>query len=303
MLVATLCAGNSFGLELARIKLLSDYQVVENQKRLDSVVTYNYTEVDSIRTYKYEYAYDAIGGLISEAFFVWDSKLNQWQGSIIPVEGFGKPDYDYEESGYHHLWSEFNSLSELIDLKGVKEETIFDDNGNLILKILFKWDSELNEWVNYRKYECIYDERGNNITDIRYDWDSALNRWIEFRKYEYVCDDTGDQTIDARFAWNCQLNEWILDQKSFYYYFLPFEVFDPIFDENIVHYPNPTSGIINIIGLTEPAEVKLYTPQGQIVKTIKQAANFIDISDLQPGIYILNLQVGYQIMAWRVMKQ
>ncbi len=68
-----------------------------------------------------------------------------------------------------------------------------------------------------------------------------------------------------------------------------------IIDNNVVQdikfYPNPTYGIINITGIKIPAEVNIYSVQGKLLKTVNQVANSIDISDLPPGIYFLNISV------------
>ncbi|MFC2121312.1 kelch repeat-containing protein [Bacteroidota bacterium] len=57
-------------------------------------------------------------------------------------------------------------------------------------------------------------------------------------------------------------------------------------------YPNPTNSIINITGLTKPAEVKIYSIQGKLLKTETQVENTIDISELPAGIYFLKLLIG-----------
>ncbi len=320
MSIAILCAGISFGLEKSRINPLSDHQEiskfnqenhlggilkegVENYKRLDSVVTYNYSDVDSTRSYKYDYDYDEAENQVIEAFYVWDSELKQWKGSNIPIEGYGNHEYGYDEAGGLTSWSKFQWVPELNDLNETKEENIYDDARNLVLRLLYKWDAELNDWVKYRRYEYSYDEAGNRILDTRYDWDSELNNWVEYRKYEYSYDEVGNKTLYARYGWDSDLDDWLLNQKSFYYYSELYEVFDQLPDIEIILYPNPTSGIINIVGLTELAEVKLYSIQGQLMKSIMQVAYTIDISDLIPGIYILNLQAQDQILVWKVMKE
>ena len=60
----------------------------------------------------------------------------------------------------------------------------------------------------------------------------------------------------------------------------------------ITIFPNPTSGIISITGLTEPAELKIYSIQGQLIKSEHQIESIVDLSDLTEGIYFLNLIKG-----------
>ena len=47
--------------------------------------------------------------------------------------------------------------------------------------------------------------------------------------------------------------------------------------QGIILFPNPTSGIINITGLNEPAEVKIYSIQGQLLKSEQQVDSIIDL--------------------------
>ena len=71
-----------------------------------------------------------------------------------------------------------------------------------------------------------------------------------------------------------------------------------ILDDDIILFPNPTSDIINITGLTQPSEVKLYSVQGRLVKSINQVESSIDISDLPTGIHILNLTSGKDVLTY-----
>jgi len=57
-------------------------------------------------------------------------------------------------------------------------------------------------------------------------------------------------------------------------------------------YPNPTNGVVNLVGLTFPSEVKIYSTQGLHIKTKKQVTNSIEISELPAGIYFLNITQG-----------
>ena len=56
-----------------------------------------------------------------------------------------------------------------------KEEYGFDRNGNQILKILYGWNSDLNEWNPYVKHEYTYDNAGNKVVDIVY---TGIQAWM-----------------------------------------------------------------------------------------------------------------------------
>ncbi len=62
------------------------------------------------------------------------------------------------------------------------------------------------------------------------------------------------------------------------------------FDANKVSiYPNPTSGILNIVTTTEIAKVDIYNQLGQLVLTVKEKST-IDISSLSQGVYVMTLK-------------
>ena len=74
-------------------------------------------------------------------------------------------------------------------------------------------------------------------------------------------------------------------------------------EEDISIFPNPSSDIINITGLTQPADVELYSIQGKLQKAVNQVESTIDISDLPAGIYILNLTSGDKVLRERIVKR
>ncbi|MGY6649802.1 T9SS type A sorting domain-containing protein [Wenyingzhuangia sp. IMCC45574] len=58
-------------------------------------------------------------------------------------------------------------------------------------------------------------------------------------------------------------------------------------------YPNPTTGVINIPDVSGIVNIQVVNVLGQVVKTVK-AANQIDISDVNAGVYILVSDNGKQ---------
>lgn len=65
-------------------------------------------------------------------------------------------------------------------------------------------------------------------------------------------------------------------------------------------FPNPANNIINITGLSSPSKIKIYNIQGQLLKSYQHVNNTIDISDLQPGVYFLKLQMRNKTLVRKV---
>jgi hypothetical protein len=162
------------------------------------------------------------------------------------------------------------------------------------MSVRFGQEYASNDWVGSEKWELGYDEAGNQILKVINFWDAELNDWVYSLvmlrgiKEEYEYNLNGNQTLWVLYEWDSESNDWALSFKEFYYYSTSTGI-EQITVNDLTIFPNPTSGTINITGLTHPAEVKIYSIQGQLLKSDFQVESIIDVSDLVEGIYILNL--------------
>jgi hypothetical protein len=60
---------------------------------------------------------------------------------------------------------------------------------------------------------------------------------------------------------------------------------------NIVVYPNPTNGILNILGLQSKADIEIFSIEGKLLKEFTAIENYVDL-DLASGLYLLKLNSG-----------
>lgn len=67
-------------------------------------------------------------------------------------------------------------------------------------------------------------------------------------------------------------------------------------------YPNPVENVLAIISNYPLASFELYAIQGQLVKSGKLSAQQIDLSELLPGIYMIDLKLGEQSLRYKVVK-
>ena len=242
-----------------------------------------------IQNRRRENSYDASGNKVLTLSYYWDSEQNQWKWE-------GKSEYSYDASG-----NQVQSVSLFLDFEqdewilGGKIENSYDIAGNLILYIRYFWNSEQNHWIGDKKSEYCYNYAGTKILEKHYKWDIDQNGWIgNGSGREYIYDSENKIKIDIQYHWSKDQNDWVFSEKTFYYYHsLPASTGIKQVDYgNFKIYPNPTSGAINITGLIRPAEIKIYSIQGQLLKSEHQVENIFDISDLQAGVYYLNLTVG-----------
>jgi len=54
-------------------------------------------------------------------------------------------------------------------------------------------------------------------------------------------------------------------------------------------FPNPTTGIVNLIGVENFEQMQIFNIQGKLVKNITSYTNQINMSNLSPGNYILKI--------------
>ncbi len=71
--------------------------------------------------------------------------------------------------------------------------------------------------------------------------------------------------------------------------------------ENLVLYPNPTEGVLNIEGLEEGTQLSLFNPQGILVKNGLGAQ--VEMHDLPAGTYFLKIEKGEKVVFKSVVKQ
>lgn len=153
------------------------------------------------------------------------------------------------------------------------------------------------------KEEYKYDLAGNmTLSVLSARENSEQNGWVGIEKREYIYDKDNDLIITSLYFWD-NINGWKCNSKEYYYYASSTTGIDVSVDSTIDLFPNPTSDIIYITGLSQPAEVMLYSIQGRLLKTVDQVESTIDISDLPAGVYILNLTSGDQVLRERIVKR
>lgn len=88
------------------------------------------------------------------------------------------------------------------------------------------------------------------------------------------------------------------------------EIFEEIVEETkFTIYPNPTDGLLQIdipnLDTETPSSIKIFDVQGRIVyeNNTPGLTNSIDMSERNPGVYILMLQAGGKTREWKIIKE
>ena len=80
----------------------------------------------------------------------------------------------------------------------------------------------------------------------------------------------------------------------------------PIAEDNLISiYPNPANDFINIAAVNKVEKISVYNTMGQLVNVIEPNDNILkyDMSDLQNGFYIMQVQTAKGIVAKTISKQ
>jgi len=67
-------------------------------------------------------------------------------------------------------------------------------------------------------------------------------------------------------------------------------------------YPNPSSGLITIQNLEHPVNVKIYNLSGEIVKSLENVTNQVNVIDLPTGMYTMDIRNNQISERHKIMK-
>jgi len=205
---------------------------------------------------------------------------NHTWGTIPGFHCPGFMDPFSEQAGADNFVSDYLE-SNLLDLDEKKEiflsfDYIFKQKEEGVDQLILMYRIfEDNKWVSFAELESTVSL--DNWTNYECKLpDSAMTDNVQLAFY-YT--DKGETCHGAGID-NIRINTYSSDIESIYG------------EHNIVVYPNPASGIINISGLIQAVDVEVYSIQGQLLKSAVQVQNTVDISNLPAGVYFLNLTKG-----------
>ncbi len=244
--------------------------------------------VDSIWEFdrKKERIYDESGVWTSEKTYDWSEGKNDWENAAWQERGLDNNDLLVLNIIY--IWDSSKN-----DWAGYdKKEMDYDASGNQTLIIKYEWNSENSNWVKHSKTSRYFDQSQNKAKEEIFQWDAAAASWTGIRKSEWEFDGDNDLVVHSDFESIEDSPDWDIITKDFYYYQSTSSSPVIITDDNIRIYPNPSSGIMTIDGMSQSSEIMIYSVHGKILKTFIQDNNNIDISELPAGIYFLMIKSG-----------
>lgn len=149
----------------------------------------------------------------------------------------------------------------------------------------------------------IYVPNGDSLRSIK---SVAIEgRFDHFRTEYHQMLDNGDILLYiSQFDWRIDNTFWfswvLLDGKKMG---IVSPTQDVTQEGNVIRvYPNPSSGIIHLDHLTSPAVVTVTNISGQVMKSLQQITQTVDISDLPAGMYIFDIKNDFLHEKHKVIK-
>jgi len=220
---------------------------------------------------KISYSYDERNNMTEEVWHWWNVCENIWKLNFKYL-------YSYDAQN-NIIAREYHD-----ELGPSMQDMCTYDTHNNLTEVLYK-SMKNNQWENRSKINYSYDENNNSTAGLAQRWDSEKSIWI----------DCGSVSIVSIYYNNMQSSK----RLSFYPYKFSASYIktgtvsvpeNPPIENVIKLYPNPVSTILNIEtgNLNKTPEIKIYSVQGVLLMSKK--GNQIDVSSLQSGIYIVEVE-------------
>ena len=257
--------------------------------------------------YRDFYFYNAAGHLVKDSTELWDSQASAWV-----------PDGTY----YHTVNAGgYPTKSELVYISGSAPITVFESNNtynglNQVTGSLLKIDNGTG-LRNYSRDTIGYAGDMKQYRD-RYNWDTVTNSWTlswqergrmnaaglpdsVWSQYRYIYNPTAWDTTIHNIAYNAQNNP--VKIRSYYSGWATFGYrwyYEPITNvgvkplparADLLVYPNPANGMLNLKGVTE-GSYSIQNMAGQVLQSGTLKTGSVPVGMLAPGLYSISLIDG-----------
>lgn len=290
--------------------------------RIISKITYdrNPPLKDWLPLEKILYAFDGPGRKAQELRQLWDpaardwvnQKKTEWFYDSLGIKTefasfrwtMAGQEYEWQEDQRNRIIKEFDQSGNLTltaeSVKGYgnswtatrKEARVYNSSGQPVLSVISEGFGTLTEQF---RTEWEYDPRGRIAHETM---TGPLVRrpgpLAQKRKSRVIrsFDNEGDILHEIWYFWDSFTKSYVFDSKDYYFYHSISTGHQETCIAPIRIYPNPTTGVLSLSGLTQPAEVEIYSMQGILLRSVHQVEVSADLSGLPSGIYLIQVSEG-----------
>ncbi len=165
----------------------------------------------------------------------------------------------------------------------------YNDAGYLTKSVFENYDYNANKWVTQSMDIYEYDDENHLTHTAYYTYVYSLDTIALSREYYYDSEITGDIYINTRTSY------YYIEGKLYsrrlsknYYGKFQFNNVNRVLPVAISVYPNPAQDVIHfdVQGINK---VEIISTNGRVIKTYNTSQNYINVSDLTSGVYILRI--------------
>ena len=251
---------------------------------------------------KHEYTYDENGNETLKIYYTWDTTTQ----SFVPNS---KSEQNYDENGNRTLYIGYTwDTNTLSFVPTTKYEYTYDENGNNTLYIISSLDTTTQSFVPVKKDVGTYDYtfhphyKTQRKTEKYYNGIGYKPSFVQDYSIHSETD-TELVVLGITKQYDTNSNTWSELQgeefKSYWYYTKSPSLSTNSLESNLFSiYPNPTSNTLQINSseyLKTPI-FEIYDVKGSKVLSNRfKPTEHIDVSDLQPSMYIYYVKDGSEI--------
>ena len=117
--------------------------------------------------------------------------------------------YSFEgqlDTTWSYIWDAGGNAWSLFKKLGF--ENTYDERGNLISSIEWRYEIQSDRWIRVVRMEFQYDETDRIMLDAQYNWDMSLEIWFGVKKAEFSFDSEGNQVAVVQYKWDVALEDW-----------------------------------------------------------------------------------------------
>ncbi|HET6557775.1 MAG TPA: T9SS type A sorting domain-containing protein [Prolixibacteraceae bacterium] len=277
-------------------------EYVFEDKNLLSFVKFNWNEniVDWINSERIESSYDSASNKTLDISYRWNEPEQRW-------DNYNKYAYSIGSNNKISALTAFDVDANKQWIGSFKQEYSYDDKGNEIIQLRYRWDTETNQWMNEWKYEMDYNSNNQLISKVYYTWNQLSTSWIPAYKSDFWFDQYGNKTKETSHQWNSE-DQWIIYYKfEFFYSIHSITNSQDLFENHQLRiYPNPVH-VAFTLDNNDPSitQCQIFNSSGQLLQTqpVQMGANTFNISHLRQGMYLLKIKAKEGMVVKKLIKK
>jgi len=229
--------------------------------------------------YKTEYQYDENWSRVAFVRYKWVESRQEWTLSGVPHT------YQYNDSG-RLIRENYTAIDVDISMDFQLEYSYPADTLRVIRT--FKKQPKDTVWSLNLTEEKIYrpDGRIKNQTVYSMNYEDGSQNPMSKTIWQYQ----ENGSVQLKTDYLRDGNRWLLSVRTHYYYPSVLTSIGLAPEAKDWVYPNPTTGTVWLSDAPDPDRVSVYHQNGQFMRTFTSPGPSLDLSFLQPGIYLLVIE-------------